>query len=425
MNKYSLSFLIIISILTFLQFNCQSPTEPNNNLSITIEDVSCTEAWIKVTGETGSELVLNRDGTEAQKFTLTTSPQIIYDDSLLPSKTYTYQVVSNNKTSNNITVTTLDTTSNDFTWQTYTFGDPGAGSSILNDIAIVNDTLAYAVGEVYLNDSTGQPDPNAYNLAKWDGHSWRLLRVQFYTFCGQQQTGSYRANAIAILNDTTVWIASNNSEITVWNGERQTGIMCLPVSVSKVWPVSPNEVYTVGAIGQIGHYSNGSWQKIVSGTSLNITDIYSTPYSSSIFMSLYNTSSSLAGHSLLKLTSSDKVEEMSTPNNLFEALSVWNKNNDLVFVAGTGLFRYSYGKWDEINEFSNRSLTCVRANGLNDIVVTGATRSGHFNGKSWQIINELILANGVYGSVDIKDNLLIAVGQNNPQAVIILGKRTN
>ena len=71
---------------------------------------------------------------------------------------------------------------------------------------------------------------------------------------------------------------------------------------------------------------------------------------------------------------------MSTPNNLFEALSVWNKNNDLVFVAGTGLFRYSYGKWDEINEFSNRSLTCVRANGLNDIVVTGATRSGHFNG---------------------------------------------
>ena len=157
-----MKYILLLSVILFsllISFSCHGPTEPNNNLSLTIENVSCTEAWIKVTGETGSELVLSRDDKEVQKFILTTSSQTVYDDSLLPNKTYTYQVVSNNKTSNNITVTTLDTTSNDFTWQTYTFGDPGAGSSILNDIAIVNDTLAYAVGEVYLNDSTGQPDP--------------------------------------------------------------------------------------------------------------------------------------------------------------------------------------------------------------------------------------------------------------------------
>ena len=44
-------------------------------------------------------------------------------------------------------LTTLDTTSHDFSWKTFTFG--GGGGSVLNDVAIVNDTLAYAVGEIY------------------------------------------------------------------------------------------------------------------------------------------------------------------------------------------------------------------------------------------------------------------------------------
>ena len=158
-----------------MHFSC-NPVEPTNGLQIKLEDVSCTEVRINVTGETGGEIILNRDDKEVQRFTLLSSPQTIYDDSLLPNKTYTYQVFSiqnqgspEGTSSNKITATTLDTTSNNFIWQTFTFGDPGAGSSNLNDVVIVNDTLAYAVGEIYLNDSTGQPDPNAYNLIKWNG----------------------------------------------------------------------------------------------------------------------------------------------------------------------------------------------------------------------------------------------------------------
>ena len=138
MNKYSflplcVLFLVLISIFTFLQFSCHSPTEPNNNLSLTLEDVSCTEAWLKVTGETGSEVILNRDNKEVQKFTLNSSPQTIYDDSLLPNKTYTYQAVQNNQASNKITVTTLDTTSSNFSWQVDTIGAQG---SILYDVDV-------------------------------------------------------------------------------------------------------------------------------------------------------------------------------------------------------------------------------------------------------------------------------------------------
>ncbi len=62
---------------------------------------------------------------------------------------------------------TLDTTSNNFTCQKYYFGSEAF--SVLHDVAIVNDSDIWAVGKIYLNDSTGKPDPNAHNLVQWDG----------------------------------------------------------------------------------------------------------------------------------------------------------------------------------------------------------------------------------------------------------------
>jgi hypothetical protein len=57
-----------------------------------------------------------------------------------------------------------DTTSHNFSWEITQLGD-GGGSS-LYDVAIINDKLAYAVGEIRLKDSTGQWDPAIYNLVK-------------------------------------------------------------------------------------------------------------------------------------------------------------------------------------------------------------------------------------------------------------------
>src|SRR5208283_5579955 len=68
----------------------------------------------------------------------------------------------------------FDTTSHIFAWQTFTFG--GGGGSELTDVAIINDTLVYAVGEIYLPDSpAGQP----YNFEVWDGKTWTLSRIMF------------------------------------------------------------------------------------------------------------------------------------------------------------------------------------------------------------------------------------------------------
>ncbi len=68
-----------------------------------------------------------------------------------------------------------DTTSHNFTWQTWSFGEHS--SSIFNDVAIINDSSIFAVGEIYMNDSLGQPDPIAYNAAYWNGNEWSFQKI--------------------------------------------------------------------------------------------------------------------------------------------------------------------------------------------------------------------------------------------------------
>ena len=75
---------------------------------------------------------------------------------------------------------TIDTTSHNFTFQTWTFGEHS--SSTLYDAAIIDDNNIWAVGEIYLNDSTGQPDPQPYAAAHWNGTEWKLMKVSYHDY---------------------------------------------------------------------------------------------------------------------------------------------------------------------------------------------------------------------------------------------------
>ena len=437
--KTKQAFFLPIVVITALVTSCSSPTGPvNNSLTLSV-DVSCTEAWLKLSANNVSlpkGITITRDGNNLFSFTLTTKDTTLYDSTLAPNKSYTYQAKINliGGQSDKIVVTTFDTTSHNFTWQTFTFGDPGAGSSTLNDVAIVNDTLAYAVGEIYMNDSTGQPDPNAYNLAKWNGHTWQLFKIQFYTFCGQEHTGSYKANAVAVLNDTTVWIASNNSQIAVWNGNKQTGIMCLPVSVSKIWAANKNDVYTVGALGQIGHYTNGSWQKIESGTTVRLLDVYGTSDGKTVWISGYEDfkPTVLLKYSNNSLTTviNDQSHLLNyTPAIISGAIeSIWTNNNNMLFLlTWYGLYRINSNTNREVKNLwsgdpNTWALIKVRGNNVNDIIAAGIRgRIWHYNGVSWKFYTELENNTDTYYSIAVKGDTYIAAGYRYVNGVIRYG----
>jgi hypothetical protein len=66
----------------------------------------------------------------------------------------------------------------------------------------------------------------------------------------------------------------------------------------------------------------------------------------------------------------------------------------------------------------------VKGNGLNDVMVVGAYGEVlHWNGVSWRSYRDITGLNGSYTSVAVDGNFVIAVGQNDTQAVVAIGRR--
>ncbi len=191
---------------------------------------------------------LRRDSVIVFSKFLLQKDTVIIDTGLLPSHVYCYKALRlkdsvETDSSNLLRLRTMDTTSHDYDWEIDTLGD-GNGSA-LYDVLILNDTLVYATGGIYTKDSTGEFDPNSYNLVKGDGNKWELMRIQFLTFCGQSYLGSYPGSAIFGFSAQDVWIASG-SQIVRWNGETQSFPECIPISVIKLWGENSNSMYAVG-----------------------------------------------------------------------------------------------------------------------------------------------------------------------------------
>ena len=174
---------IVLATTLIILLNACNTTEPpveKEELFLKLEDASCTEAWITLTTtnlKLPTTILLEQNSQTRLTINLDKSDTLLYIDSLLPNQTYKFQLViqSINHSSNELSVTTMDTTSHNFTWQTWTFCEHS--SSVLYDVAIIDENNIWAVGEIYMNDSLGQPDPKAYNAVHWDGNNWSLKKI--------------------------------------------------------------------------------------------------------------------------------------------------------------------------------------------------------------------------------------------------------
>ncbi len=401
---------------------------PPNPLGLTVENVTSTQAFLKLSldqSETQRVVTLKRgDSTVFSDLRLLTSDTLVVDEGLLPNKTYTYTLGYQSFIVTAQT-TTMDTTSHDITWQSWTFGgEPGTGSSTLYDVSIINDTLAYAVGEIYLKDSLGNFDPNAYNLMKWNGHGWKLLRVKFYTVCGQESRSSYSASSIFVFSESDIWIAMAGDQIARWDGNKQTATMCLPVSFSvrKIWGESTNSVYVVGDGGNILHYTNGLWAKIESGTAAPIIDIWGVVNNGTTVYCAVNDYFHAGNTKILTITESGKVDSLPWETDL-RVSSVWTKNGYNLYACGDRIFKREAGTWQQLSVPLYYYET-IRGNEENNIIAVG--QGGivvHYNGRTWQNYPDLLMNDVVYYGLDVKNHTIVLVGLKGAQAIVTIGKQ--
>jgi hypothetical protein len=451
MKRVIACFLIISIGLLLKGCNTTEPPVENAALLLKLEDASCTEAWIELTTTNlplPTTVTLKQinptSDTTFQNLNLNTQDSLLYIDSLLPNQTYSFLASHSGLSgisSNELSVATMDTTSHNFTFETFTFGGQYQ-SSILYDVALINENSIWAVGEIYLLDSLGQPV--RYNAVHWNGNEWTLHRIMFYTICGQQHQNAYPTSSIIAFSEGENWIAMRGDQIAKIENDIQTQTICLPWSftINKIWGSNSNDLYVVGNEGNIAHYQNGQWMRIESGTDVDLKDIYGTPDGKTVWVSGYEDFKPTV---LLKISNSIIETVFNSRDYLFvfspdhisgEITSVWTNSTNFVYITTPySIYRKSiymdpskeealrYG--DPLNWLGRRS----RGTDINNIFIAGNRGNvHHYNGVTFKTYQELADNGVTYYSLDVRENLSVLCGQKfengiSDKAIITLIKK--
>jgi hypothetical protein len=426
----------LLVVLLFFEISCKEtppqPPPPTLTLTIAAEDASCTEAWLKVSSPmVPATLALTRDGHRVLNFQLATRDSQLIDEGLIPKRSYTYQLQKLNtdstviETSASVQMTTMDTTSHNFTWQIDTLG---VTSSVLHDVAIISENDIWAVGELYLNDSTGQLDPILFNAAHWDGTKWNYKRIgvffrgnsiipQIYGIYAFSSSDIWLAAGMAIHGDGENWVGFDVRTITGYD----------TLSFTKCWGESSTDMYFVGLRGSLARYSSGTWQRVESGTTLPIMDVFgarknpSGQYEILCVAEAYG----VPGGSKILSVENDRASELTTSGlESWGVEGIWFVPDRQYFIIGDRVWktRSPEGNWILDDRLPRLFSTSVRGQALNDYVVGGAFwLLAHNNGASWQTY--FPRTSGSFGGVAIKGNLVIAVGDIGNRAVAVQGRR--
>ena len=411
-------FLLIILFL----LNACTTTEPEDKFTFTAEDVSCTEVWLNI--EANGSVIIEREGAEPKQIEVSGS-FTFYEDGLKPNTEYNYTATSRDK---KLTagITTLDTTGNDFTWQTFIFGGEKGGGK-LSDVAIINENDIWAVGEIYMPD-TNENSHTVYNAVHWDGISWELKQIWFYVICGQDDKTNYPISSIYIFDKNEIWVSSSGRQIVRINEGMQTETICLPfsMSINKIWGSSPNDVYVVGNNGSIAHFDGSSWTKIESGTGLPILGLYGakdSKYGNYEILCVANSYGSPEGSKVISIKGGS-ASELWNDGLPYGLDAVWFVPNRKYIAVGDGLWetRIPVDNWVRQSILPALHKTSIDGQNLNDIVVCGAFwLLAHYNGVNWKTY--FPLTSGSFTNVKIKANIIVAVGGVDSKAVVAIGKR--
>ncbi|RCK75796.1 MAG: hypothetical protein IGBAC_1071 [Ignavibacteriae bacterium] len=297
-NLQILKSLITLHLLliTVTTFSCRERVTPPDippyipPIVLAVEDTSCTDAFIRIKTTKafdGGVLQLRREGSTKVEITNlnTQLDTLVIDEGLLPKREYKYRaywIVNSTAvdSSMELIVRTMDTTSHDFSWEITYLGD--GGNSMLYDVAIINDTLAYAVGEIHLKDSLGNWEPTPYGLAVWNGRELKLRKL-FAQYPGVRSLSLVRPRGIFAFSEMNIWFA--DADVFWWDGKSQllkvhqvvNTILSSGQYVNKLWGSSTSNIYAVGYGGAIAHFDGVRWRRIESGTDVDLTDIWGSP----------------------------------------------------------------------------------------------------------------------------------------------------
>jgi hypothetical protein len=380
---------------------------------------------------------LLRDSTLIFSGSVMRQDTILIDGTVMPNQAYLYrayrlQAGLRQDSSTALLAQTEDSTRQAFTWQTDTLGD--GNSSRLFDVAIVDESLAYAVGEIYIRDSTGLFNVTPYNFAEWNGKRWSLKTQATYV----------ALRAVLAFSSTDIWVCS--SAPYHWNGISWTGYNVqgsFDGYVNKIWGRSSSDIYIVGTNGAIAHFDGTSWVKQGIDSDIDWMDVFGSGRGEVTWICGYH--QNVRGTSLLRRErgldwdlayDGSGAQTLIRPDSFSGTFStVFVPTTNRVFMAtDAGLYKAvanTHGEGQRSSFLASHFPGFprrLRGTGANDFVLVGNQNLvAHFNGVRWRHFSDLQQTNESLNSVDQKKDFIVAVGEIydpvNSRGLILRGNR--
>jgi hypothetical protein len=444
LHNCTLYFCTFLNLSYFLLLGCQQGVTPFlfPDISLSIVDIGVTDVALRLTltKTNQSQLIsVERNGKEVYRF-FCSGDSIFYDENLEPNLSYSYRAFLFDQGkklygSEDINITTMDTTSHDFSWEVINYGN--LAMSVFNDAWIVNENEIWAFGNIL--DSRLPPDTINGNVntpitgAKWDGTSWRLFRV--YTQVGDATypiaiRGAWR------LSDKSFWFATGSVDHWRGNGIAKLSLLrdvTTEYLICRIWASSDSSVYAVGTGGYLIRYDGEKWYQYETDFKEEITDIWGVNDETSgekLVMCTVNGSWTASSYDAIIKVEDNTFSEIPLPQNSYYERkfpnSVWFKNSNKIYISGGGVFyRNINGIWKEERYFTENDFYYqyrIRGSDYNNIFVAQESgRISHFNGVSWKTYN-VSGQSSLYG-LSIYQNIVVAVGLDGQNANIVVGRR--
>ncbi len=401
-----------------------------------MEDRSCTEIWIKLSinnFQSPTELDILTDNIVAKSINLQSSDTLLCIDSLLPNRTYKLKAISQSISSNEIVVTTLDTTSSSFNWQAWTFGEFSAGGSAFYDVTILNENNIFVVGRISRFDSLGNPEIYGYNAIQWDGQKWNYHRVMFGTICpADSVSGAYRKQAVFSFEDETI-ITASGLQIAYLKDGIQLKKECIVIPPNKIWGRSSDDFFVVENRGNILHWDGDNWLKLETNSSDQINHIYGhyiNENQKTEIICVGSTGSNPSPVRIYNVNPINKSVSTYTYQNIpfGPTADIWFKPNKRYIIAGNGIYSKriigSNELWKREVEppINNFQSIAIDGDNYNDVIVCGVNNEIlHYNGYNWKNLTDQI-GSSIYFPLEckIKNGLIVIVGFDSDKAVVLL-----
>ncbi|QOJ29932.1 MAG: hypothetical protein HRU80_14065 [Ignavibacteriales bacterium] len=439
-----LLFWAALSLFALTAYSCSEPASPYGQTEITIEalDASCTEVWLELKFSNliqPANVEIRQNGVKIKTIIKAKNDTLLLLSGFQPEQSLSFQTFILNekdeavKGSNQAQITTLKETSQNFTWQTWSFGE--VGTSTLYDVEIIDENNIWAFGEIKFEDSSVY-SYNLFNAVHWNGQEWEQKRFNTFSDCEPAQ--SAYLNAGATRSGQKIYFTNGNF-LGVYNGnDVQIDCSVAGILVGEIFGISlknDSSLYVYGSRGTLLKREGKVWKDFTRDTDLRIQDmtiVNNLRHKRTDIFGIASLAYQTVSPKIYHVSEQDKVAELSIGGLRSGADDIASINGLKYYVVGDGIFTKSdiFNQKESWIKFPTGSIAryyseSVDAQDFNDVVVSGSfTEIVHFNGLKWKnFIDEMGFQNGSFYKCKIYKNTIVAVGYNNRKAYIAIGRR--